>query len=227
MYQENLLLVEGDTDKGFFSRLCETLNLSLKVTVAPPRDLGGRYNTKQGVLKHLPTLLHQLNDGSIHHLAIVVDADYVEHHGLGATKTLEQIKEIMSPFGFELRDNTSYLNGLSFKHSDGLSDFGVWIMPDNKKDGMFEDWIKSCIVKDEQALFCHVEKTVADLEQHHFKKFKDIHTTKIEVATWLAWQDLPKYHVDCVLDQKSPLIDKDADSYKYLVNWLKKIYTNK
>ncbi len=225
MSQENLLLVEGNTDRDFFDMLCNTLAISPRIQVAPPKDLGGRYNTKQGALNYLKTiLLPQLNDGGIERLAIVVDADYAESHGLGAVGTLNQIKEIVEPFGFNLPENESYLNGFCFKNSDGLLDFGVWIMPNNKEDGMLEDWIKSCIAQSEQELFHHAEKTVADLSNHGLQKFKPIHITKTQVATWLAWQNLPKYSVDRVLDKNDPLVDKNSTLYQNLANWLKNIY---
>jgi hypothetical protein len=226
MSQKNLLLVEGNADKEFFNTLCNTIKLSPTVQVAPPKDLvGGSYNTKQGVFCHLKTLLPQLNDGQIQRLAIVVDADYAESHGLGLKGTLNQIKKIVSPFGFELPKSDTYPNGFYFKNSDGLADFGVWIMPDNGKDGMLEDWIKSCVTQSEQTLFDHAEKTVTDLLKHGFKKYKPTHITKIQVATWLAWQELPMYGVDRVLlDKNDPLVDKNSVLYKNLTNWLKKIY---
>lgn len=225
MSQENLLLVEGNADRDFFDMLCSALSISPKIQVAPPKDLGGKYNTKQGVLNYLKTiLLPQLNDGRVQRLAIVVDADYAESHGLGVAGTLKQIKEIVEPFGFELPENASHQNGFFFKNSDGLPDFGVWIMPNNKEDGMLEDWVKSCITQTEQDLFHHAEKTVADLSTHGLQKFKPIHITKTQVATWLAWQSLPKYSVDRVLDKNDLLIDKNSMLYQNLANWLKNIY---
>lgn len=159
MSQENLLLVEGNADRDFFDMLCSTLSISPKIQVAPPKDLGGGYNTKQGVLNYLKTiLLPQLNDGRVQRLAIVIDADYAASHGLGAAGTLQQIKEIVEPFGFKLPENATHQNGFCFKNSDGLPDFGAWIMPNNKEDGMLEDWIKSCITQSEEDLFRHAKK---------------------------------------------------------------------
>ncbi len=225
MSQKNLLLVEGETDKNFFDRLCKNLAISPEIKVAPPKELGGGYNSKQGVLNYLKTiLLPQLNDGSIQHLAVVVDADYADSHGLGTVGTLKQIKEIVEPFGFKLPENATYQNGFCFRNSDGLPDFGVWIMPNNQEDGMLEDWVKSCIIQTEQDLFHHAEKTVADLSTHGLQKFKPIHITKTQVATWLAWQNLPKYSIDGVLDKKDVLVDENSKLYQNLANWLKNIY---
>ncbi len=227
MTQKNVLLVEGVADRDFFRELCKTLDLSTEIQVAPPKDLGGTHNTKQGVLNHLRgVLLPQIEDGQIQRLAIVVDADYAGAHGLGVAGTLNQIKEIVKPFGFELPENEIFPKGFCFKHSDGLSDFGAWIMPDNTNEGMLEDWIKSCIVRSEQPLFGYAKEAVAGLSARSLQKFKPIHSTKAEVATWLAWQRWPKYGIEYVFSKDELLVDKDSSLYQDLTNWLASIFKN-
>lgn len=177
--QNRILLVEGESDQSFFCEVLKILNLQVEVKVAPPRALGGSHNTKEGVFKHLPILLNQLADGTLVQLAIVVDADS-EPNG-GYQRTLDRVREIVEPFHYVLSADT--VGGLIFKHDDGLADFGLWIMPDNSREGMLEDWLKQCIHPDEQALFAHAESVVNALPS---PKFKPIHRSKAEVATWLA-----------------------------------------
>ena len=71
------------------------------VKVAPPKDLGGTHNSKEGVFNLLGILLPLLliKDG-LTHIAAVVDADYLAQHGLGYQKTIDRITSIVKPFGF-------------------------------------------------------------------------------------------------------------------------------
>jgi len=78
---DHILLVESESDRSFFKEVCKTLGLHSNVKVAPPKDVGGSYNTKEGVFNHLPVLLNQLGDASITRLAVVVDDDSEDNGG--------------------------------------------------------------------------------------------------------------------------------------------------
>jgi hypothetical protein len=218
---KKILLVEGEADKGFFVEICKKLNLTTSVLVAPPKDLGGTHNTKGGVINHLKDkLLSQLADGSITHIAAVVDADYVAH-GSGYTRSLDRLSGVLATYGFSLETSQVENNGLFFKHSDGFADFGLWIMPCSQHEGMLEDWVKSCVDESEQELFEQAAKAVRQLES---PKFPVHRTAKAEVATWLAWQKEPGhglYHLitEGLLNRQSPLLVE-------LEQWLIKVFAD-
>lgn len=216
---KNILLVEGESDKSFFEEVCKSLNIAAKIHIAPPKDIGGQRNSKQGVLKHLPVLVQQLSDGQLTHLAVIVDADYKSEHGLGCQVTVEKMASILSPFGFGLKKTNPQNAGIFFQHSDGLSDIGLWVMPNNRDEGMLEDWIKCCISAEEQVLFQHAEKIIADLPA---PKFKEIHRAKAEVATWLAWQKHPGRGAYFALQNNC--IDSECEPFRQLASWLKQVY---
>lgn len=218
---QKILLVEGEADKGFFEEICKKLDLSASVKVAPPKELGGTHNTKGGVINYLKeALLPQLADASITHIATVVDADYVEHGG-GYTKTLNRLSEVLAPFGFTLETNQATNNGLSFKNSDGLADFGLWIMPHSQHEGMLEDWIKSCVDENEQALFDHAANVVQQLPD---RKFPTHLTTKAEVATWLAWQRQPGHGLYALVNEG--LLNRQRPLFIELTQWLEKVFAD-
>lgn len=194
--------------------------LETKIQIAPPRDIGGQYNSKQGVFTHLPVLLKQLADGQLVHLAVILDADYKAEHGLGYQETVEKMLSIVAPFGFSLRKNESPDHaGIVFEHNDGLSDLGFWVMPNNQDEGMLEDWIKACVSAEEQVLFSHVETIIAALPD---PKFKPIHRSKAEVATWLAWQKKPGHGAYLAL--KNGSIDSESPQFMSMAGWLTKIF---
>ena len=214
-----LLLVEGDADKSFFEIIIEKLSLNTTVKVALPKEVDNDgYNSKEGVFNLLKALLSQLDDGTFTHIAAIVDSDYIRY-GHGYQKTITRISTILDPLGFELKESESTQNGLCFKHSDGLADFGLWIMPDNQNEGMLEDWIKSCIKEDESPLFQQASEAVGSLSD---PKFKDHLAAKAEVATWLAWQKNPGHGLYGTLN--ADLLDNTQPLFQALEQWLKAIY---
>ncbi len=124
----------------------------------------------------------------------------------------------MARCGFTLIPNPA--GGILFQHDDGLADFGLWVMPNNRDEGMLEDWIKSCVHQDEHKLFAHAETVVATLPQ---TKFKLIHFSKAEVATWMAWQKQPGHGLYRAVEDQ--LIDMDSALFKELCVWLTHIYS--
>jgi hypothetical protein len=109
--------------------------------------------------------------------------------------------------------------GLLFKHSDGLRDFGLWVMPNNNREGMLEDWIIESIKNDEKALF---QQATTAVQQLSSPKFKPHLQAKAEVATWLAWQKTPGHGLYSVM--KEGLLDENSVPYTQLGNWLKSIF---
>ena len=213
---DRILLVEGESDWSFFVEICKTLELHPSVKVAPPKNVGGFHNTKEGVFNHLPILLSQLGDAQITHLAVVVDADS-EDNGGGYQRVIERITKIVAPYGFTLVFNP--VGGVLFQNDDDLADFGLWVMPNNNDEGMLEDWIKSCVHPDEHELFAHAETVVDTLPQ---PKFQPIHVSKAEVATWLAWQKQPGHGLYRAVEDQ--LIDTNSALFKELCVWLTHIY---
>ena len=216
--RRKILLVEGEADKGFFEQICKSLELDTEVRVASPKDLEGVRNSKQGVFNLLPTLLPLLLiEEGLTHIAIIVDADYLALNGLGYQKTIERVSDIVRPFGFEFDQNVA--SGILYKHSDGLADFGLWIMPDNQNEGMLEDWIKTCVSQNEQTLFKQAQDVVKDITN---PKFSSHLTSKAEVATWLAWQKQPVHGLYAVITDD--LLNDEHPLFQELTDWLLKVF---
>lgn len=220
----HVLLVEGEGDRGFFEQVCKSLALNPAIKVAPPKDYQADYeellrNSKQGVLNLLDDLLNELLDevAPTKRLAVIVDADHEQEQGLGYQKTIEQVSKIAANYDFSLTENQA--DGLCFKHSDGLVEFGLWVMPNNRTDGMLEDFIKTCVTPAEQSLFDHAAQTVQAVPN---KKFKDHHYSKAEVATWLAWQKPPGHGLYYAVYDN--LLDTNHALFEEMQQWLKKIF---
>lgn len=213
-----ILLVEGRADQTFYEALCRKANRD-NVKVATPKSIGGKMDTKTHAIHNLPFVLSQLEDGSIANLGLVVDADYDEEHGLGFKGTLEKIREQALSFGFE-RETRLQSGGFVFRHPDGLPQFGLWIMPDNRSEGMLEDFVKLSITESIQtSLHGHACNVTSKLVSPLFKK---IHKSKAEVATWLAWQQKPGAHIEVTIGDG--LIDLASPALLSLVSWIHAVF---
>lgn len=217
-HSKHILVVEGEADRSFFEEFCRQLGLDAKVQVAEPRALhASAYNSKNGLFNLLGQLLKQLEDGHIESLAAVVDAD-AKAHGGGFQSTVVQASTVLQPFGYTLI--SSQHGGLIYSHDDGLADFGLWVMPDNASDGMLEDWLKQCAAPAEQALLARAVSIVGSLPQP--TKFKPLHLSKAEVATWLAWQKTPGQGLH--LSVRDQLLDTGCLEYMKLSAWLAHVF---
>ena len=218
MSTKNILLVEGEADRGFFEALCLLLSIPADVRVATPKDTGGTHNTKEGALSHLTkVLLPQLQDGQLERIGVVVDADRAMH-GSGYAATLQRFTDALAQGGY--RPNPVAASGLVFTHQDGLADLGLWIMPNNADEGMLEDWIKQCLHSDETGLYQHGEASIDAIPGR--PKFQPWNKSKAEVATWLAWQKKPTQGLYNAA--QSELLNTDAVLFKELQAWLAHVF---
>lgn len=209
---KRILIVEGITDKEFFSLLLKSIDLgNVEVVVNTPQDLMAAKDGKNSAIGTLINLIPQLNDGSITNLALIVDADYAQDDW-GFEKTKNKVIREVKKHGFidEPKDGC-------FSHPDGLNPVGLWVMPNNKSDGMFEDWLKGAVIHSERPL---LDKAVSVISALTPKKFKDIHRSKAEIGTWSSWQKIPDYGPKIAI--KESLIDIN---YSGLIDWLKRVYS--
>jgi hypothetical protein len=217
---KKLLLVEGESDRGFFEAVCKLLQLPTEIQVAVPREMEGRCNTKEGVFDRLSILMKRLATGNLTHLGVIVDADHKNEGGLGCRGTIDRMVSIVAPDFYLQQDADQQVGGLFFQHSDDLAPIGLWVMPNNRDEGMLEDWIKGCISTEEQDLLNHAVTVIDALPQPKFNK--TIHRAKAEVATWLAWQKTPGHGAYRALKEKS--IDPECAQFKQLAHWLNQVY---
>jgi hypothetical protein len=215
---KKILLVEGENDKQLFKKLC---GIDVEIKVSTPKDHDHEKNGKMSCFQLLETLLEQLDDGSLTHLALIVDADFDNDHW-GFEKTLKKVNDIIVKYGYNNVPDTKNA-GIIFSHPNGLKSFGLWIMPNNKSEGMLEDWVQTAIVNSEAQLLQHAVQTVEKLPN---PKFKPIHLSKAKVATRMAWQTIPGEGLHAIVDNENNknLINLNCPPAKDLIAWLNKVY---
>ncbi len=218
MPQIKRLLVEGPNDKYFFEELLRKHSLEKIITTSPAKELGGNFNSKQGAINLLPNIVNNLVDGSIEKLGIVIDSDTVENGG-GVTLTLRQITAKIEAFGYTNEPVKSKHGGYLFKHNDGLPTIGAWIMPNNKDEGSIESWVSQIVSPAQIPWHTHACKIVTQL---HTPLFPPIRKQKAEIATWLAWQEIPGKGLDYTIT--GSMLDESAQLYINLLGWIKEVF---
>ena len=184
------LLVEGNDDQDFFKAYCEKSGLN-SIDVFPPKTLDTSSGDGWGnLINNLPILLNQIKAGDIDNLGIIIDADYPPDNNGGFQNRYTHITNKLQDFGYNIPKKPNYQHGDIFTHSDGLPSIGLWVMPNHKNDGMFENFIASMICDDEQTkLLNHANDSINNLPRILFNK--ELHLIKAQVFTWRAWQKRP------------------------------------
>lgn len=238
---KNILLVEGVGDKEFFESLLKVLSLG-EIGITPielqtPKDAGAEKDGKEHAIKTALTLhLKNLADKnqSKKCIGMILDADYNNSdpgNDWGYKQTVASVFKRISPLGYLAP--SSQESGLVFQNDKGLSPFGLWVMSKDGVEGMFEDWLKTALVTSdsEETLFKHALQAVATLPR---RKFKDIHQSKAEIETWLAWQTAPSAGLKSVWSTKDkdgnvipPLINLESAAIIAMKTWLETLFTEK
>lgn len=217
MPQIKRLLVEGPNDKFFFEALLRKHRLEKIITTSPAKELGG-FNTKQGAINLLSSLVQNLIDGHTERLGLILDSDTVKNGG-GLDLTLTQIADKVVPFGYERKPIRGKHGGFLFLSTDGLPAIGTWVMPNNKDEGTIEHWVSKLVNAQQKPLFTDACTAVDKIST---PLFPPIRKPKAEVATWLAWQEIPGKGLDYTIS--GDMLDDSAPLYSDLINWMHQVF---
>ena len=205
------LLVEGDTDRGVIAGLMEANGVLWRDPPDSPVFIDSRGSVdkilKPGVLEA------ELGASGLEALGVVVDAN-----GDAVTRW-NDLREWCSS---EFSDLPAQIpvEGLEVVHSGGPR-FGIWIMPDNRLKGMLEDWLVRLIPESSGPLYELARNCVSDSKRQG-APFKDVHRTKAEIHTWLAWQDEPGLRLyDAVMHG---VLDPERPESGPFVSWFRSLF---
>lgn len=101
-----------------------------------------------------------------------------------------------------------------------LPRIGIWIMPDNKTPGILEDFLRF-LIPAESKLFEHVQLSVDSIPTDELR-FKDLARPKVDIHTWLAWQNEPGKPLGTAITAR--FLDPDAAPVDEFVSWLKRLF---
>ena len=155
----------------------------------------------------------ELRASGLEALGLVVDAD-----GDAAARW----DELRALWGGEFADLPDQIpvEGLEVVPASGPR-FGVWIMPNNRFQGMLEDFLVGLIPDDSSTLYQRARNCVAEARGDH-APFKSVHERKAEVYTWLAWQDPPGLRLHEAV--KHRVLDPRRPESQRFVSWFRSLF---
>lgn len=200
-----ILLAEGDNDCHVVAALCKHYKLPKSFDLD---SCGSDYK----VFKKLGALLNTENKQAI---GVVLDADNPNF----ASKW-HKFQATLNKANIHCDDKPS-LTGTIIPATDDHPRIGLWLMPDNRVDGMLEDF---CLTMAESAAIDFARDCVSTAHEKGHASFIDNHRSKAVVHTYLAWQNEPGRPLGQaitakVLDPEHPLAEAFAD-------WLKRLFAD-
>lgn len=206
------LLVEGDTDKRVIPYLMEANDIEWESSGRPVVRIEP-YNGVEELLK--PGVVEaELRASGLEALGVMVDANG------DASARWNRIKKHCDDQFEDLPERIPQ-NGLKTVHLETGARFGVWIMPDNRFSGMLEDFLIRLIPEDSQDLYELAGKCVAEAARSG-APFKDVHKTKAEIYTWLAWQDEPGRQLHEAVHHR--VLDPERPESQPFVHWFRHLF---
>ena len=166
------LLVEGTDDENVLKHICGTRGVGRLDKV---KNLGGFYKLRASI----PA---ELRESDLEAVGVVVDAD------TDMNSRWQSIRDQIISVGYQSVPIQPVVDGTILDPPEGtlLPKVGIWIMPNNRTDGILENFLRF-LVRPPNDLFDHVEASVAAIPQEH-RRFKDLDEIKAIIHTWLAWQ---------------------------------------
>ena len=175
----------------------------------------------KGLLKKMKEYLSASEEGRPEKFGIILDADIqTASVRWDAIKMRLTTGNYASYANYTPPDNLD-INGTIVLGSGKYPDIGIWIMPDNLSKGMLEDFLAKLAPEDAMEF---AKQCVVDAKNKGFTTFKDVHQSKAEIHTYLAWQDEPGNPLGTsiaakALNAKHPIV-------KVFIEFLKNLFSD-
>ena len=132
----------------------------------------------------------------------------------------ESIRSHLKEVGVETPPNMD-AEGFVGESSTHKTRVGVWLMPDNSRPGMIEDFLRSLIALDD-TLIGHADSSTQKAKNEHKAKFISAHLGKAVLACWLAWQEEPGKPYGTAV--AAGFFQHDRPSAIAFLSWFRRLY---
>ena len=218
------LLVEGRNDQIVISTLCKCHDIWVynEAKIVQPRkgkSFAFECKSKDNDVKllNLKQLKNEIISGSdVEAVGIVVDADYADNAVEGRWQTL---RDRLRDLGYSDIPKVPDENGTVILDAD-LPKIGVWIMPNNRLEGMLEDFAALLVPPDDK-LWKYALDCVDNIAPND-RPFIPNHLPKARIHTWLAWQNPPGVPMGVAISEK--YLDANAPQSQEFVDWLRRLF---
>lgn len=195
------LLVEGADDQHVVWALCQKFQLKQNFEVVDCKGI-------EKLLKQIPV---RLKESGITTLGIIIDADLSLEHRWKSISTIFQ----------DAGADVSSLSQSGFIGVCNEVKIGIWIMPNNRLDGMLEDF-SSFLIPENDKLLPIAGDVLDRIEDAEIQGYGLIHRSKALIATWLAWQEDPGTPMGLAITKR--YLSAEAEICKSFVDWLRRLF---
>lgn len=201
----NVLLVEGRDDLHVAKFLC--------IAHAVPKTFSVHAcGSDDKVLKSLNGRISQSEPPTV--IGVVLDADQA-----GVENRWKSIRGKLRHYSYDFPDEIAN-GGTIVEPVDRKPKLGFWLMPDNSRSGMLEDF---CAELAEPEACTFARKCVEDAQTHGMTSFKEAHHSKAVIHTYLAWQDEPGRPLGQAITAQA--LRADSELAKQFSDWLKDLFS--
>ena len=132
----------------------------------------------------------------------------------------ESIRSQLKQVGVETSPNMD-AEGFVGESSTYKTRVGVWLMPDNSRPGMIEDFLRS-LINAGDTLIGHADASTQAAKNEHNAPFIPAHLEKAVLACWLAWQVKPGQPYGTAVT--AGYFKHDRPSAIAFVSWFRRLY---
>jgi hypothetical protein len=197
-----VLLVEGQDDKHVVSNLLFAHGL----------DSAFEVKDKDGLPNLLLTLPTELRASDLKCLGVIVDADSP------IASRWERIRAVLIRAGYPFVPIEPQGEG-TILTAPGKPRVGVWMMPNNRLDGMLEDFA-GLLVPADDTLLPRAHAAVGQIPAAE-RRFAQAHEMKAVIHTWLAWQQEPGVRMGAAVTRK--FLHSHSPVATVFVRWLQRL----
>jgi hypothetical protein len=214
---QRVLLVEGPDDWHAFGHLIH------KATGAWPIYKLGYCENDEGILD----ILSGMTEASKKTQAIlgaVLDADQVESGGTGDGGIRSRVRSLQGRLGRfysipgEFPEDGLIISPSEQMDQDRLPTLGIWLMPDNVRDGIFEDLLRAAMAPESER---YISNVVEQARKDGMTGFREVERPKAVVKTHIAWQDPNKKNLGEAINAH---FDNLIPACKPFLDWLERLF---
>lgn len=101
---------------------------------------------------------------------------------------------------------------------------GVWLMPDNRREGTLEHFLTT-LIKENDPLLGHAQEATAQAKRCHGASYSDSKKKKAILHAWLAWQEEPGLPYGTAI--RAHYFQHDSPAAKSFVAWFRRVFEPK
>lgn len=210
-YKPRKLIVEGDQDKRVIPQLIEANGITWGETRETSIVYIESYGSDQFIDETI--ISTELKASGRTALGLIIDAD----NDLSTRWT--SIKNACSKSITDLPEEIPE-SGLICQTAAGVK-FGVWIMPDNKAQGMLETFLMYLIPNENESIWQYAQEATKEAKNKG-AAFINAHHDKAYIYTWLAWQDPPGRQLHNAVMER--ILDPTHPKAQTFVSWFRQLY---